>query len=124
MPVIIAPSPKGYAPINVDEEHLTVTRKQIDGKHPDYLLRRELWTNVNLLYEGGQAIIRCADRFLKRRPKEDQTVYQHRIDQFNYENNLGAGLGWHEAQMFENDPTIQLKIKGADGRILREAPPL
>lgn len=120
MAVIIAPAPKGFTPVDVSQEALTVTRKQIDAKHPDYLLRRELWTNINLLYEGGQSIIRCADRFLKRRPKEDQTVYQHRIDQFNYENNLGAGLGWHEAQMFENDPTIDLKVRGKDGQPVKD----
>lgn len=114
----VAPAPKGFQPVDVTSESSTVQRKQIDRKHPDYLLKRDVWTNVSLMYEGGAAIARCADRFLLQRPKEDQQVYAHRVAQFCYENNLGAGLGWHEAQMFENDPAIDIRMKGADGQAI------
>lgn len=115
--VYVAPAPKGLPALDMSQDALTVTRKQIDAKHPEYLLLKDLWANIETLYEGGAAIKRCAERFLSRRPKEDQTVYQHRLDQFCYENNLGIGLGWHEAQMFESDPAIELKVKGPDGNL-------
>ena len=92
-----------------------VRRCEIDAKHLEWAANQELWSNVQTLYEGGAAIKAVAERFLKRRPKEDNTVFQHRLDQFNYENNIGAGLGWHEAAMFEADPSIDIHTKLADG---------
>jgi hypothetical protein len=116
MPAYIASAPKRFPPLDISQEAPVVTRKQIDIKHPEFLLNQEKWFNVSVLYTGGDEIKRVADRFLKRRPKEDQTVYQHRVDQFCYEDNLGCGLGWHEAEMFENDPAIEIKVKGKDGQ--------
>jgi hypothetical protein len=115
MSVYIAAPPKGKAPIDLSGEATTFTRKQVDARHPEYISNQEVWFNVGVLYEGGSAIKQHAERFLKQRPKEDATVFQHRQDQFSYENNIGTGLGWHEAQMFATDPQVDIKVSDADG---------
>ena len=116
MPVIIAPAPKGLTPIALGNEALTLSRKQVDARHPNWQQNKEMWGNVALLYEGGDAVKRAAAQFLDKRPAEDSSVYSHRLKQFCYENNLGTGLGWHEAKMFESEPTISIKAKGKDGQ--------
>jgi len=91
----------------------SLRRKDVDAKHPEY--NASAWEDTRLLYEGGLAIWEHRGRFLKQRPREDSTLYQYRLEHFCYENHLGTGLGWHEAEMFKQDPTIDIKLTGAKG---------
>lgn len=111
----LASPPRGLAPLSLDGLATTVTRKAIDAKQPEWAARQDLWFNAYVLYEGGQLICENRERFLKQRPREDNTVYRYRLDHFCYENNLGTGLGWHEAEMFRNPPAITSKVAGANG---------
>jgi hypothetical protein len=107
----IGSAPAGLSPIDGSAEQGSVLRTQIDKKHIEHQTHQEIWFNSQTLYAGGAAMKASADRFLPRRPKEDSTVFQHRLDRFDYENNVGAALGWHEASMFEDEPSIDIKLK-------------
>lgn len=111
----------GLPEVDMTSERTTVMRKEIDAHHTHWQDHQEVWYNTQVLYEGGASIKACADRFLRRRPKEDSTLYQHRLDGFDYENNVGTGLGWHEASMFEEEPAIGIRIKGQNGGNSTEA---
>src|SRR5215469_12964781 len=96
-------------PINLDGEVTSGSRKAIDAKHPDWAALAATWFRIAVMYEGGELIRRHADQFLLRRPKEDSSAYQHRLELFTYENNLGTGLGWYQAEMFSSEPKIDIR---------------
>jgi hypothetical protein len=83
-----------------------IKRSEVDVKHPDWEKRQDLYKKLYVMYEGGQVMAENAPLFLTQRPREDGTVYAYRLQQFCYENHLGTGLGWHEAEMFRVDPAI------------------
>lgn len=83
-----------------------VSVKQLDQKNAEYEARREAWTNLSLLYEGGDYLKVRAERVLKKRPREDEEVFAARLDSFTYQNILATGLGWYGAAMFDNPPEM------------------
>ncbi|WP_321471126.1 hypothetical protein [uncultured Paludibaculum sp.] len=116
MPFTVTPSPKGFPPLDTSAVETTMARKDVDARHPEWTARQDLWFNVGVLYEGGHLIKQHAERFLPKRPREDSSVYAHRLAHFTYENHMGTGLGWHEAEMFKRPPTITIKVADADGQ--------
>lgn len=126
MAVRIGPTPTGFpvTPLNLTEQ---VKRSEIDVKHADWLLYSEAWYNTCIMYEGEPLISKNAERFLQRKPKEDSAAFQHRLDLFTYENHMGTGLGYYEAEMFDTDPEINILPKDkatnapvSDGKISTE----
>lgn len=113
--MLIAAPPKGLPALDGSGVAEQLTRKDVDAKHPEWSARHDLWQNVYTLYEGGQLMWDNRGVFLKQRPKEDAQVYQYRLDHFCYENNLGTGLGWHEAEMFKQPPVITYKLTDPSG---------
>lgn len=85
--------------------------KRLDQKNPEFVQRYDAWRNLSLLYEGGAALKQEAALFLPQRPREDSTIYQHRVDQFTDQGLLGTALGWYGSAMFEVDPEIFFRDK-------------
>jgi len=83
---------------------MPVTVKQLSEKHPDWSELRDFWTQLDLLYRGGKAIVDNAALFLERRPAEAQRVYDARCAGATYQNILGAALGWYESKLFSAEP--------------------
>lgn len=111
-------APKGLPAIDVSKLNTATTRDEIDAKHPDWNHNQETWFNSAVMYEGGHLMRKNAHKFLLRRPKEDSSVYQHRLELMTYENNMGTGLGWWQAEMFSSEPKIDLRPAGSDGKPL------
>lgn len=119
--VTVRPAPKGMAPVDMTNVPTAVERDVIDAKHPSWKQHQEVWFNTAVMYEGGTLIKKFATKFLFRRPKEDASVYAHRLELFTYENNIGTGLGWWQAEMFSADPKIDIRTKDADGNPVTDA---
>ena len=88
--------------------------KQLNQQHPAYSLYAETWERLELLSAGGVRLALAADRFLMKRPKEVYDVYQERIRRFRYQDILGTALGWYTAQLFRQNPHIEIKPKADD----------
>lgn len=114
--ITVQPTPAGQTPINVADHQSSVDYKTIDAKHPAWEELKETYFNISVMYEGGSLIRKHAERFLLKRPKEDPTVYAHRVQLMTYENNLGTGLGWWQAEMFSAEPKIDLRPTDANGK--------
>lgn len=87
--------------------------KALDTQHCEYTEHCKVWDDLDLLYRGGHAIRRQAERFLRQRPKEVADVYARRIERFSYQNILGTALGWYQSALFEEDPSITLSSSDA-----------
>jgi hypothetical protein len=79
----------------------------LDRPNPAFVLREKASVDLRLLAAGGEEVRRNADRFLHRRPKEDSDVYNHRVQNFVYENVLDTALGWYASAMFKTLPDIR-----------------
>ena len=88
--------------------------KKLNQQHPTYSLYTDVWERIELLNAGGVRIALGADRFLMKRPKEMFDVYQERIRRFRYQNILGTSLGWYTAQLFRQNPHIDINPEGTD----------
>ena len=113
--VTVQPTPPGFPPIDLSQEVTQVDRETIDAKHIEWQTHQDTYFNVAVMFEGGSLIRKYADKFLLRRPKEDSSVYQHRLELMTYENNLGTGLGWWLAEMFSSEPKIDIRPQNPDG---------
>ena len=89
-----------------------VAVKNLNQQHQVYSLYADIWEQLELLNAGGIRIALAADRFLMKRPKEAFDVYQERMRRFRYQNILGTVLGWYNAQLFRQNPHIELKRDG------------
>jgi hypothetical protein len=94
----------------------TALVKHVNVKHPEYDLLNPTWTDLNLLYAGGWALKKEAQRFLTMRPKEVGDVYQARLARFVHENHMGTALDWYSSELFEEDPHIEpVRLNEATG---------
>lgn len=80
--------------------------KLLDLQHPDYAKYKDLWSDVELIVKGGQALAKAAERFLWRKPAELATVYAARCEQFAPQSIVGTAVGWYEQAMFGNQPAV------------------
>ena len=105
-----------------------MTLKQLTEKHPHYSEMEEYWREIDLLYKGGRALRAQAAKFLVRRPKEPQKIFEARLQQFSYQNVLATALGWYSTKLFSesvqffprrgevpySDPGLQKFVVNAD----------
>jgi hypothetical protein len=82
----------------------------IDQRREEHKLQNDAWDNLDVLRQGGRVLQMQADRFLIKRPKEPNDVYQVRLQHLKYQNLLAMVLGYYCAKLFESDPDIDLKI--------------
>lgn len=81
--------------------------KVIDQKSAEWAKYHYAWDLMHWLYIGGTEIESVAEQFLKRRAKELSDVYQSRIEQFRYQDHVGAATDYYKAALFEEPPRIQ-----------------
>jgi hypothetical protein len=87
--------------------------KQLDRKHADYLLYKDEWEHLDLLYAGGVRLKVQGTDFLIKRPKELFDVYQERYRRLTYQNLLANCIGWYISKLFAVEPKIDGKTTDA-----------
>lgn len=90
----------------------TVPVATIDQRREEHKLFCDAWDNLDVLRQGGRVLQMQADRFLIKRPKEPNDVYQVRLQHLKYQNLLAMVIGYYNAKLFESDPDVDLKIAG------------
>jgi len=78
----------------------------INQEHPDFTIRRAMWTQYRDLYAGGEQFMAHADRYLVRRQKEPLDVYAERLSRSFYENYVGSIVDWYTATLFRREPVL------------------
>lgn len=96
-------------------EQRKVKLSVLNRKKPEWADKNQVWIDLEILYHGGYLVKQNAQRFLRRRPKEDSNVYSCRVDQVTYNNLLGTGLGWYSSELFETDPEINIRRENDQG---------
>ena len=87
----------------------------LDRKHEFYNFNIEAWKDVRLVYEGGNALYKNANRFLQPRPKEPNEVLQTRLSRLLNLDTVSTGIAWYKGKLFRQEPEIVVKTKaGAD----------
>ncbi len=84
----------------------------LDQRREEHKLFADAWDNLDVLRQGGRVLQMQADRFLIKRPKEPNDVYQVRLQHLKYQNLLAMILGYYCAKLFESDPDVDIKIAG------------
>lgn len=84
--------------------------KKIAARHDEWKRWADCLDIIDLLYCGGESLRTQAAKVLVKRPKELQDVYQARCQMFNYQNVLGPSLGWYEAALFAEQPTLDIRV--------------
>ena len=85
----------------------TLTVKQLNAKHPECANQCATWDEIDLLYTGGNEIKKAASKFITKKPREMQDIYNARCNRFTYQNILGTVIGWYQASMFSEKPSNQ-----------------
>lgn len=80
--------------------------QRLNAPHPEHARNRETWEHVELLKCSGAHLKANADRFLVKRTKEPNDVYQERLSLFVDDGILGSIIGWYVAKLFRKDPAI------------------
>jgi hypothetical protein len=114
MALRIGSAPQGMTPLTPPDNTI-ISRSLLDVRHPDWQVNNEAWVKCALMYEGEPVISKNADKFLSMRPQEDPGVYQHRLSLFIHNNHLGTGMGYYEAQMFNENPDITIQQQSKTG---------
>lgn len=83
----------------------------LDRRSNEYQDKVERWTALAQLYCGGWDLRLKASSFLWQRHKEQQDVYQSRIQRFNYFNLLQTGIGYYVSYLFRREPEIDILDK-------------
>lgn len=91
---------------------------QLSQKHAEY--DGELWTNLHLLYAGGWAMQRNAQRFIERAPRERQDYFLWRIKSTAYVNFFARLVGYLTGSLFNET----LNVAPAKDRRTDETPAL
>jgi hypothetical protein len=78
-----------------------------------YKTYSETWEDIAILYDDIQ-VRQNAQRFLLKRPKEQEEIYEARCSKraFTYQNILSTGLGWYISKLFKEAPEIDIKVAG------------
>lgn len=84
----------------------------IEQRHQVHQLFADTWDNIDVLRQGGRVLQMQADRFLIKRPKEMNDIYQVRLQHLKYQNILAMGIGYYCAKLFESDPDVDIKLNG------------
>ena len=95
----------------------------LNVEHPVYQNNKELWSQLEILYTGGNMIRRASGYFLAKRPKELPEIYAARSQRMTYQNILGSAVDWYLANLFQSDPEIDYKQRAPDGSYTDYAPP-
>lgn len=86
---------------------------RLNAQHPLYKTYSDTWQDLAILYDDIQ-VRQHAQRFLLKRPKELEEIYQTRCSKraFTYQNILSTGLGWYISKLFKEAPEIDIKVAG------------
>jgi hypothetical protein len=84
---------------------------RLNAQHPLYKTYSETWEDLAILYDDIQ-VRQHARRFLLKRPKELEEIYEARCSKraFTYQNILSTGLGWYISKLFKEAPEIDIKV--------------
>jgi hypothetical protein len=105
-------------PVANDQKPKAPTYGQLSQKHTEY--DGDLWTNLHLLYAGGWAMQRNAQRFIERAPRERHDYFQWRIKSTAYVNFFARLVGYLTGSLFNES----LVVAPAKDRKTDEAPSL
>lgn len=94
----------------------TVEVKTLDQAHPQHARWSEAWQDFDILRQAGDVIRKEAWRFLDKRGKEPQDIFEARLKRFIYTPLLPTILGWYTGKVFRTDPTIDKSPADADGK--------
>lgn len=79
-----SPSPSlGTAP-SEGQTGQPLTLAELEAKHPTYLQYSPVWRTLDTLRDGFPAIAKNVERFLPRRPAEDDELYRLRVAKISY----------------------------------------
>lgn len=106
----ITPTANTITPATVGD--LRVPVQTISQRNPTHRLFHQTWEDIDVLRQGGRVLQMQADRFLIKRPKEVNDIYQCRRQNLKYQNLIGMGVGYYESKLFETDPELDIKLKG------------
>ncbi|MBI3665531.1 MAG: hypothetical protein HY236_04780 [Acidobacteria bacterium] len=81
----------------------------LNREHAGYRSKLEMWQRYLDFYVGGEQLRRNASRYLVRRQKEPNDVYQERLLRVFYENYLGSIVDWYAATLFRNEPILSFE---------------
>jgi hypothetical protein len=93
----------------------------VDAKHSYWNLWSGNWAKIDLLCIGGGDILRNAQTFLVKKPKENGDVYEARCADMTYTNLLGTGVTYYAAQLFGEEWTAT--FSSVDGSSSKSALP-
>lgn len=80
------------------------TYGQLTQKHPQY--EGELWEKLDLLWEGGWAIKKNAEKFILQAPRENPEYYKWRCKSTSYVNFLARLVGFLTGSLFNETLTV------------------
>src|SRR5712692_8408550 len=95
----LAASPTAAKTVTGTPGALTVPIAALEQRHEWHALFNSVWDDLDILHQGSKVLQMVADRFLIRRPKEGNDVYQIRIQRFSYHNLLATGVGYYIAKL-------------------------
>ena len=84
----------------------------INRECAEYKSHAPEWADLALLSGPSTEVKKHAARFLMRRPKEIQDIFQSRLQSFTYTNIMGNGLGWYVAKLFKDEIDVDVKVSG------------
>jgi len=85
-----------------------VKTKDLNVKHGDYARKINSWEKSALLACGGADMLAAMDKFLFRRPAEDEDVYRDRLNQCTYNSLIGSIIGWYQSAISRNKPSMMV----------------
>lgn len=79
---------------------------EITKPHKDYTAWLPTLTMYEHLYSGGAIFKSHASKYLYRRHREPNEVYQERLNRSYYENHIGSIIDWYASTLFHREPII------------------
>lgn len=104
--VLFAPSPEASGK--------SLSSKVLDVRNSEWKSKIKTWRDLYILTEGGYLLKENAEKFLKKRPSEEDSNYAARADRLCYQDIISTAVGWFLASLFR-DP-VQVAFSGKDGK--------
>lgn len=73
--------------------------EELQKKHPKFKDYIQQVNKLNLLRLGGEELRKEVSQFIKRRPDEDVSVYQHRLNSYTYTNVIAYVINEHTSRL-------------------------
>lgn len=80
--------------------------KVLQSQHPEYTQMLPAYREIDLLTSGGYKLKSQIKQFLRRRPGEDEELYETRLSKYTYSNPLGSAINKQLAKFSNSDVII------------------